>query len=116
MSWCVYGCLGPLQVHVCPCVCVSLCVYVRVCVCVCVCVCTAGMVLAASDEDKTQVIPIGPPAGANVGERLWFGDRKEQVRAALPTLHTHVALFSVQHCEHTAVCIPWCLGRDSTGL
>jgi hypothetical protein len=38
------------------------------------------MVLAASDEGKTRVSPVSPPAGAAVGERLWFGDDKEQVR------------------------------------
>jgi hypothetical protein len=39
----------------------------------------AGMVLAASDEAKTRVSPITPPSGAVVGERLFFGEDKEQV-------------------------------------
>lgn len=39
-----------------------------------------GMLLAASNEpEKTIVEPLAPPAGAALGERVWFGDVKEQV-------------------------------------
>lgn len=39
-----------------------------------------GMVLAASDEPHVVVEPISPPEGAQPGERVWFGDLKDQVR------------------------------------
>jgi len=45
---------------------------------------SAGMVLAASDDPKTRVEPIAPPAGAQVGERVWFGDSREQPAPAVP--------------------------------
>jgi aminoacyl tRNA synthase complex-interacting multifunctional protein 1 len=40
-----------------------------------------GMLLCASDEAHENVDPISPPAEAAVGERIWFGDNKDQVRA-----------------------------------
>ena len=40
---------------------------------------SSGMLLAASDAAHENVEPISPPAGAAVGERVWFGDKKEQV-------------------------------------
>eukprot|EP00199_Chlamydomonas_sp_CCMP681_P001668 CAMPEP_0119117088 /NCGR_PEP_ID=MMETSP1180-20130426/52642_1 /TAXON_ID=3052 ORGANISM="Chlamydomonas cf sp, Strain CCMP681" /NCGR_SAMPLE_ID=MMETSP1180 /ASSEMBLY_ACC=CAM_ASM_000741 /LENGTH=362 /DNA_ID=CAMNT_0007106305 /DNA_START=1163 /DNA_END=2251 /DNA_ORIENTATION=- len=45
---------------------------------------SAGMVLCASDADHTRVIPITPPAGVEVGERVWFGDKKEQPTPSPP--------------------------------
>ena len=33
-----------------------------------------GMVLCASNADHTAVEPLAPPAGAAVGERVWFGE------------------------------------------
>ncbi len=40
---------------------------------------SAGMLLAASNEpEKTVVEPIAPPPGAVPGERVWFGDAKDQ--------------------------------------
>lgn len=41
-----------------------------------------GMVLAASNEEHTLVEPLTPPAGAQPGERVWFGEQKEQVGMA----------------------------------
>lgn len=38
-----------------------------------------GMVLAASNEEHTVVEPLAPPPGAQPGERVWFGEQKEQV-------------------------------------
>lgn len=42
-----------------------------------------GMLLAASDEPHLVVEPLAPPAGAKPGERVWFGDNKEQVRVGV---------------------------------
>ncbi len=38
-----------------------------------------GMLLAASDEPHLVVEPLVPPADAKPGERVWFGDNREQV-------------------------------------
>ncbi len=38
-----------------------------------------GMVLAASNEEHTRVEPLAPPPGAAPGDRVFFGDRAEQV-------------------------------------
>jgi aminoacyl tRNA synthase complex-interacting multifunctional protein 1 len=44
-----------------------------------------GMLLCASNEDHTVVEPLAPPAGAALGERVYFGeDGAEQGEAALP--------------------------------
>ena len=40
---------------------------------------SSGMLLAASNEEHTMVEPLLPPAGATVGERLWWGETQEQV-------------------------------------
>lgn len=40
---------------------------------------SAGMLLATSDNPKTVVELITPPPGAQPGERIWFGDDREQV-------------------------------------
>lgn len=49
------------------------------------------MLLCASAKDNGAVEPLQPPAGAAVGERVWFGEGgREQVRARLTnhiTLH-----------------------------
>ncbi|KAJ9518835.1 hypothetical protein QJQ45_026116 [Haematococcus lacustris] len=45
---------------------------------------SAGMVLAASDDPKTTVVPLTPPPGAAVGERLWLGDERDQPAPAAP--------------------------------
>lgn len=43
------------------------------------------MVLCASNADHTAVEPLAPPAGAPVGERVWFGEAgAEQGEAANP--------------------------------
>ena len=44
------------------------------------------MVLCASNEEHTEVEPLAPPAGAVLGERVWFGegDGSEQGEAAKP--------------------------------
>ncbi|KXZ42805.1 hypothetical protein GPECTOR_117g370 [Gonium pectorale] len=41
-----------------------------------------GMLLAASNEEHTQVEPLVPPPGAKAGERVWFGGEAEQPAAA----------------------------------
>lgn len=41
-----------------------------------------GMLLCASNEAHDAVEPLSPPEGAVVGERVWFGEGKLQVRAA----------------------------------
>lgn len=43
-----------------------------------------GMLLAASNEEHTEVEPLSPPEGALPGERVWFGDEKEQPKPAEP--------------------------------
>eukprot|EP00798_Chlamydomonas_sp_ICE-L_P014718 gene14718-20758_t len=43
-----------------------------------------GMVLAASDAAKENVEPVMPPEGAVVGERVWFGEDKEQPAPSAP--------------------------------
>lgn len=43
-----------------------------------------GMVLCASNEEHSVVEPLSPPEGAPVGERVWFGDVKEQGEPAKP--------------------------------
>jgi aminoacyl tRNA synthase complex-interacting multifunctional protein 1 len=43
-----------------------------------------GMLLAASNGEHTEVEPLSPPEGAAPGERVWFGDAKEQPKAAEP--------------------------------
>ncbi|KAG2493882.1 hypothetical protein HYH03_007819 [Edaphochlamys debaryana] len=43
-----------------------------------------GMLLAASNPEHTVVQPLAPPAGAAAGERVWFGDAKEQPAPAEP--------------------------------
>lgn len=45
-----------------------------------------GMVLCASNAEHTAVEPLAPPAGAAVGERVWFGegDGADQGEAAKP--------------------------------
>jgi aminoacyl tRNA synthase complex-interacting multifunctional protein 1 len=43
-----------------------------------------GMLLAASNEEHTEVEPLTPPAGAAPGERVWFGDAREQPPPAEP--------------------------------
>lgn len=40
-----------------------------------------GMLLCASNEAHDAVEPLSPPEGAVVGERVWFGEGKLQVRA-----------------------------------
>lgn len=37
-----------------------------------------GMLLAASNEEHTEVEPLAPPEGAAVGERVWFGEANAQ--------------------------------------
>ena len=53
-----------------------------------------GMVLAASDAAHEVVEPIMPPAGATIGERIWFGDNKEQVRVEGTRQHVCVAVMN----------------------
>ncbi|GBF97673.1 aminoacyl tRNA synthase complex-interacting multifunctional [Raphidocelis subcapitata] len=43
-----------------------------------------GMLLAASNEEHTEVEPLAPPAGAAPGERVWFGEEREQPAPAEP--------------------------------
>ncbi|KAI8473037.1 MAG: tRNA-binding protein [Monoraphidium minutum] len=43
-----------------------------------------GMLLAASNEEHTEVEPLSPPAGAAPGERVWFGASQEQPKPAEP--------------------------------
>ncbi|RMZ53286.1 hypothetical protein APUTEX25_005275 [Auxenochlorella protothecoides] len=45
---------------------------------------SAGMLLCASNSEHTEVEPLLPPEGAQVGERVWFGDASEQAEAAQP--------------------------------
>uniref|UniRef100_A0A7S0X374 tRNA-binding domain-containing protein n=1 Tax=Chlamydomonas leiostraca TaxID=1034604 RepID=A0A7S0X374_9CHLO len=43
-----------------------------------------GMVLCASNDAHDKVEPLNPPADAKAGERVWFGDDKEQPAPAEP--------------------------------
>lgn len=44
-----------------------------------------GMLLCASNADHTEVEPLSPPDGAEIGERVYFGDDgADQPEAALP--------------------------------
>lgn len=43
-----------------------------------------GMLLAASNEEHTEVEPLSPPEGAAPGERVWFGGAREQPAPAEP--------------------------------
>lgn len=45
---------------------------------------SAGMVLCASNAEHTEVEPLAVPEGVPAGERLWFGDNKDQGEAANP--------------------------------
>ncbi|KAL6779748.1 hypothetical protein ACKKBG_A13570 [Auxenochlorella protothecoides x Auxenochlorella symbiontica] len=45
---------------------------------------SAGMLLCASNSEHTEVEPLLPPEGAQVGERVWFGDASDQAEAAQP--------------------------------
>jgi tRNA-binding EMAP/Myf-like protein len=40
---------------------------------------SAGMLLAASNAEHTEVEPLVPPQGAAPGSRVWFGQHNEQV-------------------------------------
>lgn len=40
---------------------------------------SCGMLLAASNEQHTEVEPLAPAEGAAPGSRVWFGEHKEQV-------------------------------------
>lgn len=43
-----------------------------------------GMLLCASDEGHEKVEPLRPPAGAVIGERVYFGTEKEQPDPEVP--------------------------------
>ncbi|GMH38190.1 hypothetical protein BSKO_06074 [Bryopsis sp. KO-2023] len=43
-----------------------------------------GMLLCASDESHENVEPLRPPSGASVGERVYFGEEKEQAEPEVP--------------------------------
>mmetsp|Transcript_40230 Transcript_40230/g.89310 ORF Transcript_40230/g.89310 Transcript_40230/m.89310 type:complete len:347 (+) Transcript_40230:29-1069(+) len=45
-----------------------------------------GMLLAASDAPHVVVEPLVPPQGAQPGDRIWFGDMKEQAAPATPNV------------------------------
>lgn len=45
-----------------------------------------GMLLAASNAEHTEVEPLLPPPQAKAGERVWFGERRDQGAAATPNV------------------------------
>ena len=47
-----------------------------------------GMLLCASNDAHDAVEPLCPPEGAAVGERVWFGEDKQQVSACCGSCRT----------------------------
>ncbi len=43
-----------------------------------------GMLLAASNDEHSEVEPLSPPEGAAPGERVWFGADRDQSKPAEP--------------------------------
>jgi tRNA-binding EMAP/Myf-like protein len=52
-----------------------------------------GMLLCASNDGHDAVEPLCPPEGAVVGERVWFGDDKQQVGGRLCSMTVSASNF-----------------------